>query len=148
MNSRSITVSSNKSFVRRISPQTIHLLTVLGAGMVAVSPILFYGFPSTLDLSNHFRFALPFYEALRSGHLYPGWLAESNNGFGDASFRFYPPALYYLLALARVTAGSWYAATILTFAALSSLGAAGVYLWAREYGSSRMAMMAGILYAF
>src|SRR2546430_1651060 len=115
MNSRSITLSSNKSFVRRISPETIHLLTVLGAGMVAVSPILFYGFPSTLDLSNHFRFALPFYEALRSGHLYPGWLAESNNGFGDASFRFYPPALYYLLALARSVTGNWYVATASTF---------------------------------
>src|SRR5438067_11989590 len=108
MNSRSITLSSNKSFVRRISPETIHLLTLLAAGMVAVSPILSYGFPSTLDLSNHFRFALPFYEALRRGHLYPGWLAESNDGFGGARFRCYPPALYYLLPLARGAPGTWY----------------------------------------
>src|SRR6267378_2140057 len=100
MNSSSITLSTRKSFVRGLSPETIHVLTLLGVAIVAVSPILFYGFPSSLDLSNHFRFALPFYEELRSGHLYPGWLAESNSGFGDASFRFYPPALYYLLSLA------------------------------------------------
>src|SRR5881394_751141 len=147
MNSRSITVSSNKSFVRRISPQTIHLLTVLGAGMVAVSPILFYGFPSTLDLSNHFRFALPFYEGLQSGHLYPGWLAESNNGFGDASFRFYPPGFYYLLAGARALSGNWYAASLVTFGILSATGALGIYLWAREFTASKNATWAGIAYA-
>jgi len=147
MSSRSITLLSNKSFARRMSPETIHLMAVLGAAVIAVSPILFYGFPSALDLSNHFRFALPFSEALRSGHLYPGWLAESNNGFGDASFRFYPPALYYLLSLARTLTGNWYAATASTFVVLSMLGALGVYLWAREFTSSGTAMWAGIFYA-
>ena len=133
--------------MRGLSPETIHVLTLLGVAILAVSPILFYGFPSNLDLSNHFRFALPFYDALRSGHLYPGWLAESNNGFGDASFRFYPPALYYLLALARTVTGNWYAATASTFVVLSMLGALGVYLWAREFTSSDMAMWAAIFYS-
>lgn len=147
MNPRSITWSSKKSFVRGLSPETTHVLTLLGVAIVAVSPILFYGFPSALDLSNHFRFALPFYDALRSGHLYPGWLAESNNGFGDASFRFYPPALYYLLAIARTVTGNWYAATAATFVFLSMAGALGVYLWARAFTSSNTAMWAGIFFA-
>jgi 6-pyruvoyl-tetrahydropterin synthase related domain len=147
MTSSSLTLSSKKSFVSRFSPETIHVLTLLGVAIVAVSPILFYGFPSALDLSNHFRFALPFYDALRSGHLYPGWLAESNNGFGDASFRFYPPALYYLLAATRALSGNWYAGTVATFASLSMIGALGMYLWAREFTSSQTAMWAGIFYA-
>jgi hypothetical protein len=112
-----------------------------------MSPTLVWGIPSNNDLSNHFRFALPFYDALRSGHFYPGWLADANHGFGDASFRFYPPALYYLLALSRTLAGNWYLATIITFSALSVLGAFGVYFWAREFGSSETAMWAGILYS-
>jgi len=115
--------------------------------IATMAPTLLWGIPSNRDLSNHFRFALPFYDALRSGHFYPGWLAEANHGFGDASFRFYPPALYYLLALTRTLAGNWYAATIITFSALSVLGAVGVYFWAREFGSSELAMWAGILYA-
>jgi hypothetical protein len=148
MISRSLSLATGRIVNFQVRPEVKHLFMLVIAAATTMTPTLFWGIPANQDLSNHFRFELPFYEALRSGHLYPGWLAESNYGFGDASFRFYPPALYYLLALAKVTAGSWYAATILTFAALAVLGAAGVYLWAREYGSSRMAMMAGILYAF
>jgi 6-pyruvoyl-tetrahydropterin synthase related domain len=148
MISRSLNLPLGRSFDFRLRPETKHLIILVLAAASTLAPTLIWGIPSNRDLSNHFRFALPFYDALRSGNLYPGWLADANHGLGDASFRFYPPALYYMLALARATAGSWYAATILTFAALSGLGAAGVYLWAREFGSSRMAMMAGILYAF
>src|SRR6266567_2530489 len=147
MPSRSISLAQKKSFAASLSPETIHMIVVAAVGIAVVSPILFYGFPSSLDLSNHFRFALPFYDALRSGHVYPGWLAESNSGFGDASFRFYPPALYYLLAVARALSGNWYAATVATFGSLSMIGALGLYLWAREFTSSQTAMWAGIFYA-
>lgn len=147
MSSRSISLSATKSFASELSPETKHLILLVLAAIAIISPTLFWGIPSSRDLSNHFRFALPFYDALRSGHLYPGWLAESNHGFGDASFRFYPPALYYLLALARSLTGNWYAATVVTFTLLSVLGAVGVYLWAREFGSSETAMWAGILYS-
>jgi len=125
----------------------LRVIALAAVGVTVIMPMLFWGIPSALDLSNHFRFALPFYDALRAGHLYPGWLAESNGGFGDASFRFYPPALYYLLAAARALTGNWYAATVSSFAVLSMLGAFGVYLWAREFTSSQNAVWAGIFYA-
>ena len=86
-------------------------LFVIAAGLLAM-PAVLYGILSNLDLVNHFRFALPFTEALQHGHLYPGWLAESNAGYGDASFRFYPPALYYLLALTRTSTGHWYSGSL------------------------------------
>ena len=147
MVSRSLNLPASRSFDFGIRPETKHLIILVLAAAATLVPTLFWGIPSNQDLSNHFRFELPFYDALRAGNLYPGWLSESNHGFGDASFRFYPPALYYVLALAKATAGSWYAATVITFTALSILGALGVYLWAREFGSSQMAMLAGILYS-
>jgi uncharacterized membrane protein len=98
MNSPSLTLLEKKSVASSFSPETVHILALTGVAFAVVVPMILWGMPSALDLSNHFRFALPFYDALRSGHLYPGWLAESNHGFGDASFRFYPPALYYLLS--------------------------------------------------
>src|SRR5215471_6667330 len=147
MNSPSLTLLQKKSLASPLSPETVHILALTAVAFALVAPMIFWGVPSALDLSNHFRFALPFYDALRSGHLYPGWLAESNRGFGDASFRFYPPALYYLLAAARAVCGNWYFATILTFGLLSSGGAIGIYLWAREFASSSIAMWAGIFYA-
>src|SRR5205809_7038146 len=147
MISRSLNLATGRSLNLHVRPEVKHLLKLILAATATMTPTLYWGVPTNHDLSNHFRFELPFYEALRNGHLYPGWLAESNNGFGDASFRFYPPALYYLLALAKTLAGNWYAATIITFSALSVLGAIGVYFWAREFGSSELAMWAGILYA-
>jgi len=147
MIARSLSWPATRSFASSLSPETRRLIVLALVAAATMAPMLLWGIPSNRDLSNHFRFALPFHDALRSGHFYPGWLAEANHGFGDASFRFYPPALYYLLALTRTLAGNWYAATIITFSALSVLGAVGVYFWAREFGSSEMAMWAGILYS-
>src|SRR5436309_11812258 len=132
MTPRPLSLSVTRSFASSLSPETRCLIFLVLVAIATMAPTLLWGIPSNRDLSNHFRFALPFYDALRSGHLYPGWLAESNSGFGDASFRFYPPALYYLLALARAIIGNWYAATVSTFLLLSIIGALGVYLWARE----------------
>src|SRR5438128_7936636 len=147
MSSHSLSLPHKKSFAPTASAETTHLMFVALVSSAVIMPMLFWGVPSALDLSNHFRFALPFYNALRGGHLYPGWLAESNNGFGDASFRFYPPGLYYMLAAARALSGSWYAAMIATFGSLSMIGALGMYLWAREFTSSQNAMWAGIFYS-
>jgi 6-pyruvoyl-tetrahydropterin synthase related domain len=146
MSSRANTLNAVRSSVTSISPETKQLVFVVLASVAVMSPILIWGMPSSCDLSNHFRFALPFYDSIRAGHFYPGWLAESNSGYGDASFRFYPPALYYLLAFARTVTGNWLAATIVTANLLSVLGGLGVYLWAREVGCGRFAVWAGILF--
>ena len=110
-------------------------------------PAILWGIPSNLDLTNHFRFALPFYDAIAAGDLYPGWLAESNGGYGDPSFRFYPPALYYLLAGARFVIGNWYGATLAVFIMVSIAGGLGMYFWSRSILSSSGASWAAFFYA-
>ena len=119
---------------------------VLIAGAVALLPAMIYGIPANNDLINHFRFALPFYDALQHGNLQPGWLAESNFGYGDTSFRFYPPGLYYLLTTARAITGNWYIATMSVLVVLSLAGSLGVYLWAREFLPGDLAMWASVFY--
>jgi uncharacterized membrane protein (UPF0136 family) len=121
------------------------ILTIIVAGIAAIIPIIVWGIPSGGDLPNHFRFVQPFYESILNGHIYPGWLAESNYGFGDARFRFYPPGLYYLLTIFRSGAG-WYWASVSTFAFLSVVGGLGAYFWARSSHSINVAMAAGLLY--
>jgi len=118
------------------------------AGVVAVLPAIILGVPNNNDLANHYHFAIPFYEALRQGDIYPGWLATPNFGFGDVVVRFYPPALYYLLAGGRALAGNWYVATLTVMAALSALGSLGAYFWARCFVSRNVAVWAGVFYAF
>src|SRR5712672_1153009 len=146
MNSRTLTIQRPKGISLSFSPETKGMLVIVLASLAVMSPTLIWGVPSSRDLSNHFRFALPFYDSLRAGHFYPGWLAESNAGYGDASFRFYPPALYYLLAFTRMITGSWFAATVLTTTLLFITGGLGVYFWARVLGYGTGSMWAGVLY--
>jgi len=129
------------------SPEAKCIVFVVAVSLLAIVPAFVFGVPSNRDLSNHFRFALPFYDAIAAGNFYPGWLAESNHGYGDPSFRFYPPALYYLLALFRFITGEWYVATLLTYAVVSVAGGLGVFFWARSTLPSSQAMWASILYA-
>jgi hypothetical protein len=144
MNSSAITVQPVRT--QSLTPTAKGLIGISLVAIAIMAPTLIWGMPSSRDLTNHFRFALPFYDSLRAGNFHPGWLAESNSGFGDASFRFYPPALYYLLALFRLVIGNWFAATITTATFLFALGGFGVFFWARALGQERNAMWAGILY--
>ncbi len=122
-------------------------LLALFAGAVVISPAIIFGMPNNNDLANHYHFAIPFYEALRQGVLYPGWLATPNFGYGDVVVRFYPPALYYLLAAGRTVTGNWYAGSLLVMTFLSALGSLGAYFWARSYVRKNVAIWAALFYA-
>jgi len=122
-------------------------LLALLAGAVVILPAILLGMPKNYDLANHYKFAIPFYEALRQGNLYPGWLATPNFGYGDPVVRFYPPALYYLLAAGRALTGNWYAGSLLVMTLLSALGSFAAYFWARSYVSRPIAAWAGVFYA-
>ncbi len=127
--------------------ETRLLLIVIVVSAFALLPIVFQGIPNGADLPNHLRFAMPFYESIKAGTLHPGWLAESNHGFGDPRFRFYPPGLYYLLSVTRFLTGDWYWATIAAFLFLAVAGGLGVYFWARTICKPKIAMWAAIFYA-
>ncbi|MEK6337618.1 MAG: 6-pyruvoyl-tetrahydropterin synthase-related protein [Acidobacteriota bacterium] len=121
-------------------------LLVAAISIAVLLPIVFLGIPNGADLPNHLRFAQPFLDAIQSGHWHPGWLAESNDGFGDPRFRFYPPGFYYLLSLMRMVSGSWYSATILSALVISVIGGLGAYFWARSFCSPKLAFWAGVLF--
>ena len=123
-------------------------LIVIAVGVFALLPAIIYGVPRGNDLPHHYRTAISFYDSIREGVLYPGWNAEANGGYGDPSFRFYPPGAYYALASARALAGNWYDASLFLFALLSAAGALGVYFWARIFLPANLATWAGILYTF
>jgi len=128
-------------------PNTVRpALIVSAVAVAAFLPVVFFGIPNGADLFNHYRFALPFYDSIRSGVFYPGWLAESNNGLGDPRFRFYPPGLYYLLVATRTLFGDWYVGSITCLILLSVLAGLGVYFWARMFFEPKLAMWAGIFF--
>ena len=146
MSSRAVSNSNPILRAFQFHSESRQLALVIAVSVAIILPAVFFGIPSNLDLRNHFRFALPFYDAVTGGDLYPGWLAESNSGYGDASFRFYPPALYYLMTAVRLITGNWYAATLTTFGFLFVAGAVGVYLWTKSLFGSRIGMWAAVVF--
>src|SRR5713226_9253790 len=112
------------ALIKRFGPALLGLF----AGAAVLLPVLIWGVPNNNDLANHYHFALPFYEAIQRGDIHPGWLASPNFGCGDVVVRFYPPALYYLLAAGRALTGNWYAGSLLVVTCLSALGSLGVLL--------------------
>lgn len=130
--------------IKRFGPPALALLV----GALALLPVVIWGVPNNNDLANHYHFALPFYEAIQRGDIHPGWLASPNFGYGDAVVRFYPPALYYLLAAGRTLTGNWYGASLLVLTSLSALGSFAAYFWARSYVPRRIAVWAAVFYAF
>jgi hypothetical protein len=119
---------------------------IVAVGMALMLPAIIYGIPQGPDLPSHLRSVLAFDESLRQGNLYPGWLASSNGGYGDASFRVYPPALHYSIVAMHALAGSWYAAVLLTFVLLSVAGGLAVYFWASAVCPRRYSVWAGVFY--
>jgi uncharacterized membrane protein len=128
---------------KRILP----FLLALTAGAAAILPAVLFGVPNNNDLANHYHFAIPFYDALRHGDLYPSFFPTPNYGYGDVVVRFYPPALYYLLAAGRFVTGNWYAGSLLAITVMSALGSLGAYFWARCYVSQNLAVAAACFYA-
>lgn len=100
------------------------------------------------DFGNHFGFVLPFFDELKQGNYFPGWLGDSNFGFGDPRFRFYPPFLYYVFCLVQFIVNDWYFTALTVFTIFSLIGTLGVYFWTRELASNKVAVLASLIFAF
>lgn len=127
---------------------TTGFIIAIAAGIATMLAAYAAGIPHGADLDAHFRFVQPFYDEVVGGNWSPGWLAESNNGFGDARFRFYPPLMFYVMSAFRCMTGDWYAATLATFTLFSVVGCIGVYLWTRRHASTGIAVIAAFVFAF
>lgn len=122
------------------------LLFILLFAIAALAPAMVRGVPASRDLQHHFRLALAFKESFSQGDLYPSWLAEANSGYGDASLRFYPPGLGFLLAAVHAVIGNWYLTALLVFTLLTIFGGLGAYTWARSFMESSLAKWAAVLF--
>lgn len=119
---------------------------VIAIGLIACLPLYIYGVPFGVDSPHHYRTVLGFYESILQGNVYPSWHAGTNGGYGDASVRFYPPALYFVLCSARLITRDWFFASLVTSTLLTTVGALGMYLWTRCFTTHYYALAAGMLY--
>jgi len=118
------------------------LLTAIGLTL----PIYYFGMPAGNDLPQHYRFIYTFYDAVRSGDLYPSWPGETNLGFGDIGIRFYPPLAYYVVVLFRSLTDSWTTALAGAICFWFFVGGMGTYLLARESFSEKASLAGALIF--
>lgn len=98
------------------------------------------------DLVEHFVVMEHFDKVLRSGVIYPRWLSDMNNGYGNAWTNFYPPGFYYLASLIHSVGFDWL--TTLFIASVLALAGSGIAMYAlsRAFYGRLASGIAGLLY--
>ena len=139
--------STHKFFERHISFKVAAALTVL-LSLTVLLPVVLFGIPYFPDQIHHYQIASSYAQAISNGDFFPSWAADENFGYGGLGVRLYPPLSYYILALTHLATGEWYWASLLTYAFWLSLGGFGIYLLAREFYSSNLALFASVIFAF
>jgi len=101
---------------------------------------------STHDLVQHIAVMEDFDKALRSGVLYPRWLPDMNNGYGNPWMNYYPPGFFYLASLVKVFFGNW--ADTLFFISVLGFAASGLafYLLSRLFYGRAESAIAALFY--
>lgn len=117
---------------------------------VLLVPNLVFGIRSGHDITFHTMLFLSYRDAAELGILYPRWLPDQLYGLGSPALLIYPPltsAIFVLIDF--LTLHSLAPDRLMGLGALVlSVASVGTfYLWARQYASSRLALIVALFYA-
>ncbi|HYW73056.1 MAG TPA: 6-pyruvoyl-tetrahydropterin synthase-related protein, partial [Pyrinomonadaceae bacterium] len=82
------------------------------------------------------------------GNIYPAWQHLSNAGYGDGSFRIYPPLIYFTLSGIRLFAVDWMFSFQLLVVLMSAAGSFLSFYWLRGFASQTQALLGASLFCF
>lgn len=101
---------------------------------------------TTHDLWMHLHTMEQFDKDLRSGVLYPRWVADINHGYGILTLIYYPPGFYYLTSAIHVVVPDWLN-TLFVLTALSlAASALALYSLARLFYGVLASVIAATFY--
>jgi len=96
--------------------------------------------PTHIELMDNFD------QGLRSGVLYPRWMANVNYGYGVPTTLFYPPATFYLSSLIHLFTGNW-TATVFALCVVCLFASGLTFYWlARQFYGRLASVVAAFLY--
>lgn len=90
---------------------------------------------ATHDLWMHLHTMEQFDKGLRSGVIYPRWVADINHGYGILTLIYYPPGFFYLTSAVHAVFSDWLDTLfVITVLALAASGIALYHLARMFYG--------------
>ena len=124
-------------------------LAVLGlVTFLAGLPLFEFKLMRGHDSVPYFLRTIEFYEGLRSGNVFPRWAPDFAYGFGEPTFNFSPPVVYYLTAFFHVIGFSFLSAENLAAFAILVLSGLGMYLLAGQAFGPRGGLVSAVAYLF
>ena len=100
----------------------------------------------THDLWMHLHTMEQFDNVLRSGVIYPRWVADINHGYGILTLIYYPPGFFYLTSAVNAVVGDWIN-TLFVISALALVASGlALYLLARTFYGTLASTIAAVFY--
>jgi len=106
------------------------------------------GIPKAYDLPDHLGSTEQVLRGFREGALYPRWLADFHDGWGEPTLLFYPPGLYFVAAgLAAIFGGDALTGLFAALVAFAAIGAVGIFRFTRRRAGVWAGLLASLLFA-
>lgn len=104
------------------------------------------GIPHTADAHFHLHRTASVQRAFEQGVFWPRWFPSSHFGRGEATFHYYSPGLYWLLAAIHATGIGLDQSLKLLVTTVFILSGLGIYAWLRHTFSSAASLASASLY--
>src|SRR3954464_1689274 len=122
------------------------LLTLVGAALLGILPLLIKGNVAAHDLQFHISSWTEVAQQWRHGIVWPRWAAGANYGFGEPRFIFYPPLSWLLGGFLALWFPVRALPAVFSFITFFAAGC-GMFALARQFVAERFAIAAAVLYA-
>lgn len=137
--------------------RTSFIAAVVVVAIAAVAPFFFSHYEQTSsgsvrrivtthDLWMHLHTMEQFDKDLRSGVIYPRWVADINHGYGILTLIYYPPGFFYLTSAVHAVVPDWL--NVLFVVTVLSIATSGLalYLLSRMFYSKVASSIAAFFY--
>ncbi len=94
------------------------------------------------DIEAHTTWLINFSKQVAEGIWYPRWLADTNYGYGSPDFVFYPPGVYYIGSILKLTGIDTQKTMTLLFLLASLLAGFSCYVYGRNKWGKRVSLLA------
>ena len=133
---------------QRLGPHLPYLAVLGLATLLAGIPLFQFKLMTGHDFLAYLPRSFEFYQGLNSGQVFPRWSADFAFGYGEPTFNFSPPVVYYLTAFFHVIGFSFLSAENLAAFAILVLSGLGMYLLAGQAFGPRGGLVAAVAYLF
>ncbi len=135
---------TTSAFKKWLQPHLPYLLVLGLATLIAGLHLFQFKIVAGHDSLAYSTRSVEFYQGLSSGQLFPRWAADFSYGYGEPTFNFNPPVVYYLTSLFHVVGIGIIGAENLAIFTILVLSGIGMYLLSGQVFGPRGGLVSAV----